>query len=180
MKKFNLFQLAQTAMNVMDNVNANYNMPFSEGTPLSDSVHNYEMPGDKRAMSMFRAAINQDWFDLAKLGFDALINLISKEPLSYEDYLSAISQYIDVKIQQFSDEENLRFIGGECSLTVAHAEKKVKTKAQMYFKNADGKWVVKEMNGDTSFNCFTAETLDVEITEIMYGGEKKFPITKPI
>ena len=180
--KFNLFklaQVAQTAFNVADNVNATYNVPHDEDEALSAYAQDTSMTGSERGMSMVRAAVNQDWFDLAKLGFDALVNLVSKEPLSFEDYLAAISQYIDVKIQQFSYEEQLRFVGGECSLTVVKEEQVVKTKAQMYFKNTAGKWIVKEMNGNTTFNCFTADTLDAEITEIMIEGGKKFPITAP-
>lgn len=182
MKKFNLFkmaQAAQTVVDVVDNVNETYNVAVREDDDLSVYAQDASMPGSQRAMLMVRAAVNQDWFDLAKLGFDALVNLVSKEPLSFENYLDAISQYLDVKIMQFSEEENLRFVGGECSLTVARQEKTILTKAQMYFKNENGKWVLKEMNGNTSFNCFTAETLDGEITEIMLSGGRKFPITKP-
>lgn len=180
--KFNLFklaQVAQTAMNVADNVNATYNIPHTDDDDLSTYAQDTSMTGTERTMSMVRAAVNQDWFDLAKLGFDALVNLVSQEPLSYENYLAAISQYIDVKIQQFSQDEELRFVGGECSLVVERHEQAVKTTAQMYFKNTNGKWVVKEMNGNTSFNCFTAETLDGELTDIMNSGGVKFPITKP-
>ena len=180
--KFNLFklaQVAQTAMNVADNVNATYNVHHDEDDALSSYAQDTSMTGSERGMSMVRAALNQDWFDLAKLGFDALVNLVSKDPLSFDDYLAAISQYIDVKIQQFSHEEQLRFVGGECALTVVKEEQVVKTKAQMYFKNTAGKWIVKEMHGNTTFNCFTAATLDAEITDIMLEGGKKFPITAP-
>lgn len=180
--KFNLFklaQVAQTAINVADNVNATYNIPHADDDDLSTYAQDTGMTGTERGMSMVRAAVNQDWFDLAKLGFDALVNLVSKEPLSYDNFLSAISQYIDVKIQQFSQEENLRFVGGECALSVVREDKVVKSKAQMYFKNANGKWIVKEMIGNTTFNCFTAETLDGELTDIMNSGGVKFPITKP-
>lgn len=180
--KFNLFklaQVAQTAINVADNVNATYNIPHTDNDDLSAYAQNTSMSGTGRGMSMVRAAVNQDWFDLAKLGFDALVNLVSEDPLSYDNFLSAISQYIDVKIQQFSQEENLRFVGGECALSVVREEKVVKSKAQMYFKNASGKWIVKELIGNTTFNCFTAETLDGELTDIMNSGGVKFPITKP-
>lgn len=180
--KFNLFKLAQaaqTAMNVVDNVNATYNPDHSDDDCLSSYVHDTSMSGQDRAMSMARAAINQDWFDLAKLGFDALLNLVSEDPLPYEDYLSAISQYVDVKIQQFSMEENLKFVGGECQLSVDLSEKKVNIKTQLYFKNSNNKWVMKEITGNTAFNCFTADTLDNEITEIMNEGGRKFPITPP-
>ncbi len=180
--KFNLFklaQVAQTAINVADNVNATYNIPHADDDDLSTYAQDTSMSGTERGISMVRAAVNQDWFDLAKLGFDALVNLVSKDPLSYDNFLSAISQYIDVKIQQFSQEENLRFVGGECALSVVREEKVVKSKAQMYFKNASGKWIVKELIGNTTFNCFTAETLDGELTDIMNSGGVKFPITKP-
>lgn len=180
--KFNLFKLAkaaQTAFNVADNVNATYNIHHDEDEDLSCYAQDTSMTAGERGMSMVRAAVNQDWFDLAKLGFDALVNLVSKDPLSFDDYLAAISQYIDVKIQQFSHEEQLRFVGGECLLTVVKEEQAVKTKAQMYFKNTAGKWIVKEMNGNTTFNCFTTDTLKAEITDIMIEGGKKFPITAP-
>ena len=180
--KFNLFklaQVAQTALDVADNVNATYNIPHTDDDDLSTYAQDSSMTGTERTMSMVRAAVNQDWFDLAKLGFDALVNLVSKDPLSYENYLAAISQYIDVKIQQFSQDENLRYVGGECTIEVNREESAVKTKAQMYFKNINGKWIVKEMVGNTSFNCFTAETLDGEITEIMMEGGRKFPISAP-
>lgn len=180
--KFNLFklaQVAQTAIDVADNVNATYNVPHADDDDLSTYAQDTSMTGTERTLSMVRAAVNQDWFDLAKLGFDALVNLVSQEPLSYENYLAAISQYIDVKIQQFSQDEELRFVGGECSIVVERHEQAVKTTAQMYFKNTNGKWVVKEMNGNTSFNCFAAETLDGELTDIMNSGGVKFPITKP-
>lgn len=180
--KFNLFklaQVAQTALDVADNVNSTYIISHNDDDELSTYAQEPEMTGSERTMSMVRAAVNQDWFDLAKLGFDALVNLVSKEPLSYQNYLAAISQYIDVKIQQFSNEESLRFVGGECLISVDRQGNSVKSKAQMYFKNENDKWIVKEMTGNTSFNCFTAETLDGEITEIMLEGGRKFPITPP-
>lgn len=180
--KFNLFKLAQaaqTAMNVADHVSSSYRVPHTDNDSLSSYAVDTSMSGGERSMSMVRAALNQDWFDLAKLGFDALVNMISEDPLSFDNYLLAISQYVDVKIQQFSFEEDLRFIGGECHIVVDRSEKVVRSKAQMYFKNTSGKWVVKEMIGNTSFNCFTAETLDGEITDIMLDGGIKFPITPP-
>lgn len=180
--KFNLFklaQVAQTALDVADNVNSTYIITHNDDDDLSTYAQEPEMTGSERTMSMVRAAVNQDWFDLAKLGFDALVNLVSKDPLSYQNYLTAISQYIDVKIQQFSNDENLRFVGGECEILVDKQEKSVKSKAQMYFKNTNNKWIVKEMTGNTSFNCFTADTLDGELTEIMLEGGRKFPITPP-
>lgn len=100
--KFNLFkmaQIAQTALNVADTVNATYNVPHSDNDNLSAYTQTITMTGNERAMSMARAAINQDWFDLAKLGFDALINLVSEDPLPYEDYLEAISQYVIIKVR---------------------------------------------------------------------------------
>lgn len=127
--KFNLFklaQVAQTAMDVTANVNATYNISHSDDDDLSTYAHDTNLTASERSMSMVRAAVNQDWFDLAKLGFDALVDLVSTEPLSYESYLAAISQYIDVMIQQFSFNENLRFVGGECVLKVDRQEKALK------------------------------------------------------
>ena len=185
MHMFNLFKLAkaaqtaQTTFNIIDDVNSTYNTSYEDGAPLSIYAHDTSKSGSDRAMAAVRATVNQDWFDLAKLGISELINLVSKDPLPYEHYLMAISQYLDVKIQQFSKEENLRFVGGECTITVEKKEKKVVSNAQMYFKNSNNKWVVKEMKGNTGFHCFTAETLDNEITEIMLDGGRKFPITAP-
>ena len=171
-------QIAQTAMNVADDVNATYNPQYDEEN-LASYAQDPSVTDKERAMAMARAALNQDWFDLAKLGFDALVNLVSEDPLPYEDYLEAISQYVDVKIQQFSKEEGLKFVGGECSLSVSMDEKKVLIKAQLYFKNSSNKWVMKEITGGTAFNCFTADTLGGEIINILNEGGRKFPITAP-
>lgn len=180
--KFNLFkiaQVAQTAFNVADNVNSTYNIHHEEDDDLSTYAQDTSMSGSERGFSMVRAAVNQDWFDLVKLGFDGLVNLVSKDPFTYENFLDAISQYLDVKIQQITIEEGLKFIGGECTIKVERSERAVKTNAQMYFKDRNNKWVLKEMHGNTTLNCFTTRTLENEITDVMNSGGVKFPITKP-
>ena len=128
---------------------------------------------------MARAALNQDWFDFAQLGFEAVISLISNSPLSYADFVAAISQYIDAKIRKISEEEHLRFVGGECQLKVDEKMKKLETKAQLYFKNKKEAWIKKELSGQTDFEAFSAETLDNDIANILLEGGRKFPITPP-
>lgn len=132
-----------------------------------------------RVSEMARAALNQDWFDLAKLGFEAVIDLISDAPLTYADFVAAISQYVDAKITEISTEEGLRFVGGECHLSVIEPEKKVETKVELYFKNEKGSWIKKELSGQTDFEVFSAETLDGEIANILMEGGRKFPVTPP-
>ncbi len=169
----------QTVYNTADRFAAEYNTPGGEDAELSVYAADTSVTGKKRLGAAAIALLNQDWFDLAKVGLDALIAKISVDPLPFDVYLTAISQYIDAKIIQFSQEEQLRFVGGECFLDVVREEKLVKTTAKLYFKNTENKWILKEMNGSTTFNNFTAETLDNEITDIMNAGGKKFPITAP-
>lgn len=135
--------------------------------------------GFSRLGQMARAALNQDWFDLAKLGFEALVDLISGDPLSYQEFLSAVSQYADAKILFFSDEECLRFVGGECLINVVEAERVVTTNVQLYFKNGKGSWIKKELNGKTDFDSFSKEALEGELSDILEEGGRKYPITDP-
>lgn len=141
--------------------------------------NNNKKDGMTRVGQMVRAALNQDWFDLAKLGFEAVIDLISDDPLTYHEFLSAISQYVDAKIMQISSKENLRFVGGECHLKVVEEEQNIATTVQLYFKNEKNAWIKKELKGRTDLEVFSKETLDSEISNILMEGGRKFPITDP-
>lgn len=174
----------QTVVNAADTFNAAYSPTYGEDEALSnyaadDTTVTGKITGTERLGKAAIALLNQDWFDLAKVGFDALIAKLSVDPLPFDVYLAVISQYIDAKIMQFSQDEQLRFVGGECFLDVVTEEKVVKTNAKLYFKNTANKWILKELNGSTTFNNFTAEMFDGEITDIMNDGGRKFPITAP-
>lgn len=163
----------QTALNLAENGESIMDVFKYKKDP------NNQKDGITRVGEMARAALNQDWFDLAKLGFEAIIDLISEDPLTYQEFLSAISQYVDAKIMQISSEENLRFVGGECHLKVFENEQNVATTVQLYFKNDKNAWIKKELKGNTDFEVFSAETLDSEIANILMEGGRKFPITDP-
>ena len=137
------------------------------------------MDGMTRAGEMARAALNQDWFDLARLGWEAFVDLITDDPLTYQEFLSAISQYIDAKIMQIATEENLRFVGGECHLKVIEEEQSIATNVQLYFKNEKNAWIKKELNGKTDYEAFDEETIDGEVANSLMEGGRKFPITDP-
>lgn len=140
---------------------------------------NNKKDGMTRVGEMARAALNQDWFDLARLGWEAFVDLITDDPLTYQEFLSAISQYIDAKIMQIATEENLRFVGGECHLKVIEEEHSISTNVQLYFKNEKNAWIKKELNGKTDCEVFDEETIDGEIADILMEGGRKFPITAP-
>lgn len=178
--KLNLFGMAQALLDVADNVNNTYEIQQDPENGLSRfASQESSMNGNQKALSLTRAILNGDYFDALKLSFDEIINLVSQDPLSYENYLEAISQYCDAKIIQFSQDEQLRFAGGECCLTVDEANKRVHTQVDLYFKNTSNGWIKKIIEGNTSLNNFTAETLDGEITDILEAGFRKFPITPP-
>ena len=177
--KFDLFSLARTAIDVADNVNGMYNIDDDADGLSKYASQDDDMTNEQRALSFARAALNGDWFDAAKLTFDQIIKLVSKDPFSYQDFLDAISQYADAKIALISNTENLRFVGGECVLTVEEENKRVHSKVDLYFKNDNNAWIKKIIEGNTGLNCFTAETLDSDITDILESGERKCPILPP-
>lgn len=163
----------QTALNVAANGGSIMDVLKYKKDP------NNKMDGMTRAGEMARAALNQDWFDLARLGWEAFVDLITDDPLTYQEFLSAISQYIDAKIMQIATEENLRFVGGECHLKVIEEEQSLATNVQLYFKNEKNAWIKKELNGKTDYEVFDEETIDGEIANILMEGGRKFPITDP-
>lgn len=164
----------QTALNIAANSESIMDVLKYKKDP------NNKMDGFTRAGAMARAALNQDWFDFAKLSFEAVVDMISDDPLTYEEFLTAISQYTDAKIMQFSSEEQLRFVGGECFLNVVEEEQYVATKIQLYFKDEKNAWIKKEFSGRTDFDEFYDEALNGEISSILQAGGIKFPITNPL
>lgn len=180
--KFNFFKIAkaaQTTLGFVEDVNSTYVVDDATGeAPLSVYAAKDRSEGTT-GLDVAQAVLNQDWFDLAKLGFDKLIDLVSKDPLTYEEYLESISQFTDVKIIEFSQTENLNFIAGECTINVIREEKFVSHKVQLYFKNSSNKWILKELSGKTDFKCFVEDALDGGITDVENAGGLKFPILKP-
>ena len=132
-----------------------------------------------RVAELAKAVLNQNWFDVANIGFKAIIDMISEDPLSYSEFLSVISQYVDAKIIHIEQEENLCFVGGECRFEVDEGLQVVHTNIQLYFKNQNKAWIKKELNGKTGFDVFCDEALTGDIYQILREGGRKFPITAP-
>ncbi len=152
------------------------NLTSEADEPLSVTVYGpVESRTDvKKAAGAFKGG---KWRNLLKMGFEALLDYFSDDPLSFGEYLTVTSNYVDAKAEEISRKQGLRFVGGECLFTVNREYEWVDITVKMYFKNAANKWIMQETYGKTSFMCFTAETLDGEITDIMNAGGKKYPIT---
>ncbi len=176
----NLLKTLGTVLDVADNVNNTYAISKNTEDGLSKYASKVdEISGSERTVSLARAALNGDWFDVVKLSFDQIVSIVSKDPLSFEDYIDAVSQYADGKAIVFSKEENLRFVGGDCTITVVEELRNVRNDVNLYFKNPSDAWIKKSFGGNTGFVSFTKEALEGAITDIMNEGGRKFPIVPP-
>lgn len=91
---------------------------------------------------------------------------------SIDTYLDIVGEYTDRKIKA-SEENGLKYIGGECQIINSYGTKTYDFEVQMFFEDSKGKKIVKEAKRSLSKDKFLSET-DGKV-----GKKIKFEIQRP-
>lgn len=97
-----------------------------------------------------------------------------KKPLSLDEIASAYSKGTDEHIKKLEEKEKIKFIAGKFFIIKSEKEEAL-TRADLYFQNAEGGWIKKELNGKVP----RENMMEDAIEKIKSAGIIEYEITSP-
>lgn len=108
--------------------------------------------------------------------FDDVADFLQKEPLSIDKIAEKMSKSTDRIILNATQKENLSFLGGYLhAIATEGNNSKIRLELKLYFKNSDGKNVIKE----TSSQIDSARVEENSLKELLSLKKISFPVSAP-
>lgn len=88
-----------------------------------------------------------DIMALLKNGFKSFISYICDDnQLTFAEFVEKTGELFDYTIEKISRDEQLDYVGGKMIMQLA-SPAAIKLTADLYFQNAGGEWILKQMGG---------------------------------